>query len=93
MNDDLLLRANAVKKAVATGNETFIATKSAYEVNKKTLDETLAGLKEKFGISSYEELQKALEELGAKIAADLENIEELLDAAGLSVTSAEEASA
>lgn len=86
MNDDLLLRANAVKKAVESGKETFIATKSEYEVNKRTLDETLASLQEKFGVSSYEELQKALEELGVKIATDLENIEQLLDAAGISVT-------
>lgn len=90
MNDDLLLRANAVKKAVESGKETFIATKSEYEVNKRTLDETLAGLKEKFGVSSYEELQKSLEELGAKIATDLESIEKLLEAAGIAVAAPDE---
>ena len=89
MNDDLLLRANAVKKAVEAGKETFIATKSEYEVNKRTLDETLASLKEKFGVSSYEELQKSLEELGTKITADLESIEKLLAAAGIPVEAEE----
>ena len=85
MKDDLLLRANKVKKAVEEGKESFIATKSEYEVNKRTLDETLVELKESYGISSYEELQTAVQELAKKIDSDLTSIEGLLEAAGLSV--------
>jgi hypothetical protein len=83
MNDDLLTRANAVKKGVETGKEAFIATKSEYEVNKRTLDDTLDELKQKFGVSSYEELQAATKELGEKISADVAAIEKLLEAAGV----------
>lgn len=92
MDDDLLLRANAVKKAVEVGKETFIATKSEYEVNKRTLDETLAELKEKYDVGSYEELQTAVLELGESISKDLAAIEKLLDAAGVPAASSEGAS-
>lgn len=89
MNDDLLLRANAVKKKVETGKESFIATKSEYEVNKRNLDETLAELKDKYNLSSYEELQEAVQKLAKKIDSDLTEIEKLLVTAGVVDDSAE----
>ena len=89
MSDELLLRANAVKAAVETGKESFIATKREYEVNKKLFDETLVEVKDKYGVSSYEELQTAVKELAEKITGDLEKIENLLEVANIPIDGAQ----
>jgi hypothetical protein len=89
MSDELLLRANAVKAAVETGKEKFIAIKSEFEVNKKRLNETLAEMQERYGVSSYEELQLAVQDLAVKISADLEKIEALLEAANIPLPAAQ----
>jgi hypothetical protein len=83
VNDDLVLRANAVKLAVETGKESFTATKTEYELNQKILNEALAEVKAKYGLNSYEELQSAVKALGEKIATDLDKIETLLTAANI----------
>ena len=85
MNDELVLRANAVKAAVETGKEAFTATKTEYELNQKLLNEVLAEVKDKYKLSSYEELQDAVKALGEKIDADLKKIEGLLEAANIPV--------
>jgi 5-enolpyruvylshikimate-3-phosphate synthase len=87
MSDELLLRANAVKAGVETGKENFAATKREFEVTKRLLNETLAEVKEKYGIESYEELQQSVKDLAIKISGDLEKIEALLEAANISVSS------
>jgi len=83
MGDELLLRANAVKAAVETGKENFAATKREFEVNKRLLNETLAEVKEKYAVESYEELQQAVKDLTLKISGDLEKIEALLKEANI----------
>ena len=85
MDDKLLLRANAVKAAVEQGKEAFIATKREFEVNQKLFNETLAEVKEKYGVNSYEELQQAVKDLADKISADLASTEALLVSANISV--------
>jgi hypothetical protein len=87
MSDELLLRANAVKAAVETGKESFIATKREFEVNTRLLNETLTEAKEKYGVASYAELQQAVKDLAVKISGDLEKIEALLEAANIPVSS------
>ena len=83
MSDSLVERAEKVKKAVEQGKESFTATKTEYTLNQKLLNETLAEIKTKYGLNSYEELQAAVKNLGEKITTNLGEIEELLAAANI----------
>jgi hypothetical protein len=85
MDDTLVERANSVKKAVELGKDNFVATKREYEIAQRQFKETLAEVKKKYGIDSYESLQKAVEELAVKISADLESTEALLLEANISI--------
>jgi hypothetical protein len=90
MDDKLVLRAKAVKAAVESGKESFIAVKSEYEVNQKLLNEARAEMEEKFGVATYEELQTTLQTLAQDIAEKLTAIEELLAAAEIPLVEVEE---